>query len=26
MVISHAEIMQHVRIQSKGKVTLAHGG
>jgi len=25
MVISHAEIMQNVRIQSKGKVTLAHG-
>jgi len=24
MVISHAEIMQHVRIQSSGKVTLAH--
>ncbi len=25
MVISHAEIMQNIRIQSKGKVTLAHG-
>lgn len=25
MVISHAEIMQNVRIQANGKVTLAHG-
>jgi flagellar biosynthesis protein FlhA len=25
MVISHAEIMQNVRIQASGKVTLAHG-
>ena len=25
MVISHAEIMQHIRIQSRGKVALAHG-
>ena len=25
IVISHAEIMQNIRIQSSGKVTLAHG-
>lgn len=26
MVVSHAEIMQHIRIQAKGKVSLGHGG
>jgi len=25
MVVSHAEIMQHIRIQANGKVTLGHG-
>ena len=26
MVVSHAEIMQHIRIQADGKVKLGHGG